>query len=190
RRRSPATAGRRRAAQRRTGLTERSLGSGVSGAKIRSAHKPRPRASAPSLLGQWRALRIPRVGILLEVSVGELIDRMTILEIKAVELRPALRRAARRELRSLARKKEREVVAVEGLEELTIELRSINRTLWDVEETLRKFENTSSFGVTFVEAARSVYRLNDRRAAVKLAIDRLVGSNREELKSFELPALS
>ena len=130
------------------------------------------------------------MGILLEVSVGELIDRMTILEIKAVELRPALRRAARRELRSLARKKEREVVAVEGLEELTIELRSINRTLWDVEETLRKFENTSSFGVTFVEAARSVYRLNDRRAAVKLAIDRLVGSNREELKSFELPALS
>jgi flavin prenyltransferase len=119
-----------------------------------------------------------------EVSVGELIDKITILEIKSERIGATHKLAnVRRELETL-RRAAQAVPTSERLTQLTDELRAVNETLWTVEDEIRRCEARSDFGAAFIELARSVYRHNDHRAALKRQVNDLVGSRLTEEKSY------
>lgn len=118
------------------------------------------------------------------VSPGELIDKITILEIKCVRIPDAAKRAlAADELRLLIERRDAAVPASEALDSLAADLRGVNESLWSVEDDLRRFEAKGEFGAAFVALARSVYVLNDRRAALKREINALLGARLREVKS-------
>jgi len=131
----------------------------------------------------------PRSAVAVEVAPGELIDKITILEIKAERLsEPARLRNVRTELAALRAARERAVQPSPPLEALTAELRAVNEALWQTEDDLRLCERDQDFGPRFVELARSVYRLNDGRAELKRRINELLGSSLVEEKSYGAPA--
>jgi hypothetical protein len=120
------------------------------------------------------------------VSAGELVDKITILEIKAERIaEPAKRANIMRELAALAAIRTRELAATPALDRLAAELRSVNRQLWDVEDGLRACERHGRFGPDFISLARSVYRCNDRRAFLKRRINQLTGSAIVEEKFYD-----
>ena len=122
---------------------------------------------------------------LVPISFGELIDKITILEIKAERISdPQKVENIRRELDLLKAARVRCVVADTEIAPLHAELRRINAALWDIEDRLRSCERDRAFGTEFVELARSVYRTNDRRAALKRMISELAGSTIVEEKSY------
>jgi hypothetical protein len=125
------------------------------------------------------------VSITIEVSPGELIDKITILELKSERIgdRDKLRHA-RKELAVLVTARDGAVAPSPELAELTAALKHVNAALWEVEDELRACERAGDFGPRFVELARSVYRHNDRRAALKLDINRLLASELVEVKSY------
>lgn len=131
----------------------------------------------------------PSLRVSVGVSAGELIDRITILQIKARRLPRERRTGVRRELAAARSTRDRFIVSSTKLASLTRALRTVNRRLWDVEEALRTCERTGQFGPRFVALARSVYKTNDRRAALKRQLDRLLGSEIREHKSYRLPSL-
>lgn len=119
------------------------------------------------------------------VSVGELADKVTILEIKAERIAdPVKRTNVGRELDQLAATLAPLMAAEPGIAPLKAELKAVNETLWQIEDDIRDCERKGDFGETFVKLARAVYRTNDRRAALKRAIDDLVGSEIVEEKSY------
>jgi len=121
----------------------------------------------------------------IEIGVGELIDRYTILRIKLDEIKDP------KKLKNI--QKEYDYVAgllskledKEGIQELVEDLFVINESLWDIENELRHLEKIASFEDEFIQAARSVYRLNDKRAEIKKTINLLYGSGFIEEKSYE-----
>jgi hypothetical protein len=124
----------------------------------------------------------------IEVSNGEVLDKYSILQIKSERITdPTALNNIRRELESL----QPAVDAIRSLESsgtlhsLQDQLLEVNTSLWEVEDVLRGLEKSQDFGPSFVSAARSVYQLNDRRAAVKKEINLLTGSNLIEEKSYE-----
>lgn len=123
----------------------------------------------------------------LDVSPGELIDRITILELKSERLPEVHRVHALADLARARRIGERALACTPRLQELTQRLRSVNRQLWDAEEALRDCELKQEFGDGFVELARTVYLANDRRAALKSKIDALFDAGIREFKSYALP---
>lgn len=121
--------------------------------------------------------------ILAPISAGELIDKITILEIKAERISdPAKLANVRRELAELNALRTRH--RLDGLEVLTADLRTVNETLWEVEDALRLLEVEQRFDARFIALARAVYQTNDRRAALKKEINLLVGSAIVEEKSY------
>jgi hypothetical protein len=119
------------------------------------------------------------------ISVGELVDKVTILEIKSVNIADESKRAnVRRELDALASVLEPILLATPALKPLKDELRTINEALWRIEDDIRDRERRRDFGAPFVALARSVYQTNDRRAATKRKIDELAGSDLVEEKSY------
>ena len=119
------------------------------------------------------------------VSYGELIDKITILEIKSERIGdPAKLRNVQAELEALRAVRDRAIVASETLVAFTAELRAVNEAIWDVEDALRQCEGAGEFGAAFVELARSVYKNNDRRAALKRAVNEQLGSGIIEEKSY------
>jgi hypothetical protein len=125
------------------------------------------------------------MNIVIPVSPGELIDRITILEIKAERLRAPDRRAHVTHeldlLRSALRGAALPQPEIGGLSE---GLGAINRQLWQVEDSLREREDRQDFGPTFISLARSVYRLNDERARLKRLINETCGSALREEKLY------
>ncbi len=120
-----------------------------------------------------------------EVSPGELIDKITILEIKADRISDPDKLAnVHRELRSLTATGEKALDTSPELDEFTAELRRINEQLWEIEDDIRDCERNGDFGERFVELARAVYRTNDRRAAAKRSINELLGSELVEEKDY------
>ncbi len=120
-----------------------------------------------------------------EVSAGELVDKITILEIKAERIvDPAKLANVHRELRSLTTARREALPSSEELDELTAELRRINEGLWEIEDDIRDCERKRDFGERFIELARAVYRTNDRRAAAKRKINELLGSELVEEKAY------
>jgi hypothetical protein len=125
------------------------------------------------------------MALLAEISVGELVDKITILELKLAHLRDAAQRAnVRRELAALSEAYAREIGRDNEVELLRGELKAVNGELWRVEDDLRALEREKNFGDGFVALARSVYRLNDRRAAIKRRVNDATGSTLIEEKSY------
>jgi len=120
------------------------------------------------------------------ISVGEAVDKITILRIKAARIgEPSKLENIRRELALLERLFSEQFPRIDiSVESLIDELRRINETLWQIEDEIREHERRKDFGRTFVELARSVYLTNDRRAAVKRKINLALGSSLIEEKSY------
>ena len=119
------------------------------------------------------------------ISVGELVDKVTILEIKSEKIADAGKRAnIGRELAALTSVLAPLLAATPALAPLKAELRTINEALWQIEDDIRDCERQRDFGAPFVELARAVYITNDRRAATKRKIDELMGSDLVEEKSY------
>ena len=116
------------------------------------------------------------------VSIGELIDKITILQIKASRFHGEALAHVQRELDLLEQvRRECGVSIPEGLEPALAE---INAELWTIEDAIREREAASDFGERFIELARSVYRCNDQRAALKRQINASTGSSLVEEKSY------
>lgn len=126
-----------------------------------------------------------RAEVLLPCGVGELVDKITILEIKAAHLKDARQlENVRYELELLRRLKiEKGFIGAE-LDRLESDLKASNTQLWDIEDALRLHEERQDFGPAFVDLARQVYKTNDRRAAVKKEINILFNSSIVEEKSY------
>ena len=123
--------------------------------------------------------------IQIQVSSGELLDKITILEIKNERISDPKKLAnVRNELASLAAENPFDLTNWAELSALLEELRIVNRKLWDIEDQIRTCESISDFGDTFVQLARSVYVQNDARADIKKSIDILTKSNLTEEKSY------
>jgi hypothetical protein len=129
--------------------------------------------------------RAPRRSITAPIAVAELIDKISILEIKAERIAdPAKLRNVRAELQSLNGIKSAAGLDTAEIEVFSGELKSINAELWDIEDAIREHEARRDFGERFVALARSVYLTNDRRAGVKRRINLLFGSEIVEEKSY------
>jgi hypothetical protein len=124
--------------------------------------------------------------ILVEIAPGELVDKITILEIKAHEIKDQSKLAnVRRELEILSAARDQAMPASRELDDLTAQLKQVNQTLWDIEDAIRLCEKAKDFGPKFIELARSVYHQNDRRAALKRQINELLGSRIIEEKAYQ-----
>jgi hypothetical protein len=125
------------------------------------------------------------VDILAPISVGELIDKITILRIKRERIRAAPARAnIDRELDRLREIRAGSSLDLADLAALEEELFRVNGRLWDVEDEVRALEQSGDFGERFIELARSVYRLNDQRSMLKRRINEVTGSAIVEEKSY------
>ena len=119
------------------------------------------------------------------IAPGELIDRISILEIKSERLRnPQALGNVRRELALLSAIRDRQLPSSAQLSALTGTLKAINETLWAIEEDIRNCEREQDFGARFIELARSVYLNNDKRAALKQEINHLLNAELVEEKSY------
>ncbi|WP_222926942.1 DUF6165 family protein [Sphingomonas gilva] len=118
------------------------------------------------------------------ISWGELLDKLTILEIKRERIvrRDALANVEK-ELALLAARAV-EVMEVAGVEPLVGKLKRVNKALWEIEDAIREQEAEADFGAGFVALARSVYKTNDERAALKRRINALLDSDLTEEKSY------
>ncbi|WP_207477597.1 DUF6165 family protein [Arenibaculum pallidiluteum] len=125
------------------------------------------------------------MGIQIEVAPGELIDKLSILEIKLERIGDeAKRRNVAIEFDILTRALEESVEDSQALNALRAELKSINEALWVIEDEIRECERAKDFGPEFIRLARAVYHTNDRRAEVKRQINDLLGSEIREEKSY------
>ena len=123
--------------------------------------------------------------IQIEVSPGELIDRLTILEIKLDKIHDAQKRRNVETEHALVRAAyEVRVPPSETLGSLVDELWEVNLRLWTIEDDIRSCETRQEFGPAFVSLARSVYLTNDRRSELKREINALLGSKLREEKSY------
>ena len=122
--------------------------------------------------------------ILAGISPGELIDKITILEIKKTKIEDTEKlKDIEKELSSLNATLKNSISDISKIQELVNKLKSINLKLWDIENGKRLAEKNNDFGEKFIELARSVYKNNDKRAKIKLEINNFLGSNIKEVKS-------
>ena len=123
--------------------------------------------------------------ILVEISAGELIDKITILEIKKSKISNKEKLLeVEKELLILNKTIKDNIIGFSQISNLRDRLKEINLTLWDIENGKRKAEKENNFNEEFVKLARNVYKFNDERAKIKLEINNKLGSNIKEVKSF------
>jgi tetratricopeptide (TPR) repeat protein len=123
--------------------------------------------------------------IRVEVQVGELFDKISILELKARRIRDAARlENVLKELGELTAVRDRLVPASPTLDELVKQLDEVNLAIWDNEERMRDWARDQDFGEDYIAGARSIARNNDRRAAIKRQINEMLGSRLMEEKSY------
>lgn len=126
------------------------------------------------------------MSVSIEISYGELIDKITILEIKAVRVTDPLQlENIHYELQLLTAARESQIQTSATVDELTRQLRTINEILWDVEDRIRDKEQNLLFDTEFIELARSVYQTNDRRAELKRKLNDHLGSRIVEVKIYQ-----
>ena len=124
--------------------------------------------------------------ILAEISAGELFDKITILEIKKVKISNKEKlNDIEKELSSLNEAVKKFIPNKNSVSKHVNDLKNINLKLWDIEDGKREAEKNKDFGEKFIELARNVYKFNDDRAKIKLAINTTLGSNIKEVKSYE-----
>ena len=123
--------------------------------------------------------------ILAEISAGELIDKITILEIKKTKIKDSAKlKDVEKELSLLNDIFKKSISDHSKIKILIDKLKSINLKLWDIEKGIRLAEKNNDFGEKFIELARSVYKNNDERSKIKLEINNILGSNIKEIKSY------
>ena len=124
--------------------------------------------------------------ILIPISPGELLDKITILQIKAERINDPVKVAnVQAELEMLNRVWNDSVDIDAEIRTLTAELKSINETLWEIEDDIRDEERNQRFGERFIELARAVYVANDDRAAAKKKVNLHLNSAIVEEKSYQ-----
>ena len=124
--------------------------------------------------------------ITVPVSFGEVLDKITILEIKSERIQdPEKVKNVRKELDELNRVWNRVVENRDLVSEQRKQLKAINETLWEIEDDIREQEADQDFGERFIALARAVYVTNDKRAAVKKQINLALGSSFVEEKSYQ-----
>ena len=124
--------------------------------------------------------------ILAEISAGELFDKITILEIKKEKISNKEKLTdIEKELNSLKDTVKKFISDQNNISKYINDLREINLKLWDIEDGKRAAEKEKKFDDKFITLARNVYKLNDERAKIKLAINTTLGSNIKEVKSYE-----
>ena len=120
------------------------------------------------------------------VSVGEVLDKITILQIKLAHISDANKRVnIQNELDALLPLVAGDVFTTVEMQGLMAELKSVNEALWDIEDDIREKEAAKSFDAEFIELARAVYVTNDKRAEIKKQINLATGSALIEEKSYE-----
>ena len=123
--------------------------------------------------------------ILVEVSVGELLDKISILEIKKEKIKDSDKLIfINDEYLVLTKQLEENIALKDELKKLYEELKAINAKLWDIEDNKRMCEKNSDFGENFIKLSRDVHFLNDDRAKIKLAINNQTGSKIKEIKQY------
>lgn len=124
--------------------------------------------------------------ILTPVSIGELIDKITILEIKAERISDADKNAnVRKELDGLWPLWQQQLAGQPGLDALKDQLKAINVRMWDIQDQLRDKEAAQVFDDAFIQLARGVYGTNGERVKVKNEINRVAGSQLVEEKQYQ-----
>ena len=124
--------------------------------------------------------------ILAEISAGELLDKITILEIKKEKISNKEQLVeVNKELVSLNETLKKFISDENKILSFKNDLKNINLKLWDIEDGKRSAEKNNKFDEKFIQLARNVYKFNDERAKIKLAINNAFGSNIKEVKSYE-----
>ena len=123
--------------------------------------------------------------ILVEVSVGELLDKISILEIKKEKIKDSDKLIfINDEYLVLTKQLDENITLKDELKKLYEELKAINAKLWDIEDKKSMCEKNSDFGENFIKLSRDVHFLNDDRAKIKLAINNKTGSKIKEIKQY------
>ncbi len=123
--------------------------------------------------------------IIVEVSVGELLDKISILEIKQDKIKdPEKLNFINNEHSILKNQLEKNVKSDEKLEKLFQDLKDINAKLWVIEDDKRDCEKNKDFGDKFIKLSRDVHFLNDDRAKIKLEMNNHTGSSIKEIKKY------
>ena len=124
--------------------------------------------------------------IFAEISVGELLDKISILEIKQKNIKDEQKiKIISKELESLNYSLKKDVRITDEIQSLYEDLKKINIKLWNIEDGKRDCERNGDFGEKFIQLARSVYIENDQRAKIKNKINKISGSNISEVKSYD-----
>ena len=123
--------------------------------------------------------------ILSEISAGELLDKITILEIKIDKIKNEDdKKEVLKEYKSLKKIQEDNIEFNEEIKKLYNDLKQTNSKLWEIEDKLRVFEKEKKFDNEFIKLARGVYFNNDDRSKIKLKINKLLKSNIREIKQY------
>ena len=123
--------------------------------------------------------------IVTEISAGELLDKMSILEIKLEKIKNKDNQIEiAKEYKMLKKAQELNIKLTDELNELIKEMKKVNLNLWNIEDQLRICEKNKDFDKSFIELARGVYLNNDKRAKIKSKINIILGSNIKEIKQY------
>jgi len=123
--------------------------------------------------------------ILTEISAGELLDKLSILEIKLNKIKnPALLKEIKKDYNIINEAKNKNINSSNVINVLYKDLKKINEQLWEIEDKIRLCEKNSDFKDKFIQLARDVYLKNDKRSKIKLEINKILGSNIQEVKQY------
>ena len=120
-----------------------------------------------------------------EISAGELLDKISILEIKLEKIKDKKSLVEiNKEYTLLKKAKNSNIEITKKVKDIFNDIKNVNRNLWDIEDKLRICEKNKDFGKSFIELARGVYFNNDKRAKIKSHINKILGSNIKEVKKY------
>ena len=123
--------------------------------------------------------------ILLEISAGELLDKISILEIKLEKVKDKdSKEEIKKEYKILKGVQNSSTKMIGKIKDLFQSVKNVNIELWDIEDKLRIYEHNKDFGKNFIELAREVYFNNDKRSKIKSEINKILGSNIREVKQY------
>ena len=123
--------------------------------------------------------------ILVEISAGELLDKISILHIKLDKIKDKnLLDFIKKEYEVLIQERDKNIDLNDEINNLYIELKTVNEKLWIIEDEKRLYEKNLKFDEKFIQVSRDIHFLNDRRAVIKLNINKILGSNIREIKLY------
>ena len=123
--------------------------------------------------------------ILSEISAGELLDKISILEIKLEKIKNKdSQQEIQKEYNILKEIQNSSIELTDKIKDLSKLIKEVNLKLWNVEDKLRIYEKEKNFGENFIKSAREVYFNNDKRSKIKSEINKILGSNIKEIKQY------